>query len=138
MGAGVEVLVRRGELVLRFLTPVPLLYRGFVLHPRDAEDPYAFQIDFSDFGLDTFPVVFSRDRGTTAVHFDAMPVSAWKRPEATNPRRWAEGAAPSSVRRSSAAGLGGLGTGAGPERASPPARPRDLAMSFRGDRGQTR
>ena len=57
-------------------TPVPVLYRGFVLHPRDAEDPYAFQIDFSDFGLDTFPVVFSRDRGTTAVHFDAMPVSA--------------------------------------------------------------
>ena len=92
VGAGVEVLVRRGELVLRFLTPVPLLYRGFVLHPRDAEDPYAFQIDFSDFGLDTFPVVFSRDRGTTAVHFDAMPVSARKRPEATNPRRWAEGA----------------------------------------------
>jgi hypothetical protein len=94
MGAGVEVFVRRGQLVLRFLTPVPTLYRGFPLHPDDDTDPYAFQIDFSESGLGTFPVVFSREpeKGTTAVHFDVMPLSAQKRSATTNPRLWVEGA----------------------------------------------
>jgi hypothetical protein len=92
LGAGVEVFVRRGELLLRFLTPVPALYRGFPLHP-DAEDPFVFRVDAS--GLFTLRVVFSREPedGAMAVHLDLMPLSAYKRPNATNPRRWAEGAA---------------------------------------------
>jgi CubicO group peptidase (beta-lactamase class C family) len=92
-GAGVEVFVRRGRPFLRFLTPLPALYRGFPLHPADDTDPYAFDLDFSDLGLGTFPVVFSRDRetGTMAVHFEVMPLSAHMRSEKTNPRRWVTG-----------------------------------------------
>ena len=76
-GAGVEVFVRRGQLILRFLTPIPALYRGFPLHPADDTDPYVFRMDLSDFGLGPFTVVFSREpkTQTTAVHFDVMPVS---------------------------------------------------------------
>ena len=91
VGAGIEVIVRRGRLVLRFLTPIPALSRGFPLHPGDDADPYVFQLDFADLGLGTFPVVFSREpeAGTMAVHFGVMPLSAHKRPETTNPRLWA-------------------------------------------------
>jgi CubicO group peptidase (beta-lactamase class C family) len=94
VGAGVEVFVRRGRLALRMLTPIPALSRGFPLHPGDATDPYVFQIDLAEHGLGLFPVVFSRDpqAGTMAVHFGVMPLSAHKRPEAANPRRWAAGA----------------------------------------------
>ena len=35
LGAGVQVLVRRGRLMLRTLSPIPVLYRGLVLHPDD-------------------------------------------------------------------------------------------------------
>jgi CubicO group peptidase (beta-lactamase class C family) len=38
MGVGVEVVVRHGQLVLRFLTPIPALYKGFPLHPADETD----------------------------------------------------------------------------------------------------
>lgn len=34
-GAGVEVFVRGGRLMLRVLTPIPAAYRGFPLHPDD-------------------------------------------------------------------------------------------------------
>ena len=94
MGAGIEVFVRRGELRLRLLTPVPALAKGFVLHPDDDEDPYVFRIDLLGDGLLTMKIVFSQGVGgaTTGVHVDVMPVSAWKQPAATNPRRWATGA----------------------------------------------
>jgi len=94
VGAGVEVFVRGGRLFLRGLTPVPAIYRGYRLHPDDEQDPYAFRIDLSEFGLGTLRVVFGRDpeRGTMAVHLDVMPVSAFKRPAAANPRLWAQGA----------------------------------------------
>jgi len=92
VGAGVEVFVRRGELVLRFLTPLPALYRGFPLRPADESDPYAFELDLGEFGLGIFPVVFSRDArtGAMAAHFEVMPLTVHKQPERTNPRRWAE------------------------------------------------
>jgi hypothetical protein len=35
MGAGAEVVVRRGQLVLQPLTPVPAMRAGMVLHPDD-------------------------------------------------------------------------------------------------------
>ncbi len=93
-GAGIEVLVRRGQLVLRFLTPIPALYRGFPLHPVDDTDPYAFRMDLSEFGLGPFTVAFSRQpqTETMAVHFDVMPLSAQQQPPSTNPRLWVEGA----------------------------------------------
>ena len=94
-GAGVEVFVRRGQLFIRMLNPIPALYKGFPLHPDDETDPYAFRIDFSEFGLGTVPVVFSRepDTGAMAVHFGLMPLSAYGRPQSSNPRLWVEGAA---------------------------------------------
>ncbi|MGZ4668057.1 MAG: serine hydrolase domain-containing protein [Blastococcus sp.] len=94
MGAGAEVLVRAGRLHLRFLTPIPPLYRGFDLHPDDPDDPYVFRLDFSEFGMGRMRLVFGRapDGRTTAVHFDLMPVSAERRPAGTNPRRWLGGA----------------------------------------------
>lgn len=94
VGAGVEVFVRGGHLVLRGLTPVPLLYKGFPLLPDDPDDPYAFRIDLAEFDLGSIRVVFSREPGvgTTGVHLDVMPLSAYKRPARTNPRLWVEGA----------------------------------------------
>jgi CubicO group peptidase (beta-lactamase class C family) len=81
VGAGVEVFVRRGRLMLRALSPVPAVYRGFPLHPDDEKDPYAFRIDFSRYGMGTGRIVFSREpgAGVTAVHFELLPVSAHKR-----------------------------------------------------------
>jgi CubicO group peptidase (beta-lactamase class C family) len=92
-GAGAEVLVRRGRLVLRFLSPVPALYRGYALHPDDGADPYAFRIEFPWFGVGTCRVVFSQAPGgaTTALHLDVAPMSFHKRPDTTNPRRWIAG-----------------------------------------------
>ena len=94
LGAGVEVFVRRGQLFIRILSPIPAAYRGFPLHPDDETDPYAFRIDFSEFGLGTSPVVFSREpeTGKMAVHFGLMPLSAYRRPQSSNPRLWVEGA----------------------------------------------
>jgi hypothetical protein len=86
--------VRSGQLVLRFLTPIPALYRGFPLHPADDRDAYVFRMDFSEFGLGPSTVVFSSkpETGRMAVHFDVMPLSAHQRPESANPRLWVEGA----------------------------------------------
>ncbi|WP_345377523.1 serine hydrolase domain-containing protein [Pseudonocardia yuanmonensis] len=94
LGAGVEVLVRRGRLVFRCLGPVPALARGLPLRPDDPTDPYAFRVEVPAFDL-TLRVVFGPDpaTGTMAVHLDVMPLSALKQPAATNPRRWALGVA---------------------------------------------
>jgi CubicO group peptidase (beta-lactamase class C family) len=108
VGAGLEVFVRGGRLMVRGLSPVPVVYRGFALHPDDEKDPYVFRVDFSEFGMGSTRVVFSRD--PTAVHLELMPLSAYRQPAATNPRRWAAGglAAAAAVaiaaRRISAAG----------------------------------
>jgi CubicO group peptidase (beta-lactamase class C family) len=94
IGAGVEVFVRRGQLILRALSPIPALYRGFLLHPDDDQDPYVFRIALPWFGIGTGRVVFSREPGvgTTAVHLDFGPVSFQKQPTIKNPRLWATGA----------------------------------------------
>jgi CubicO group peptidase (beta-lactamase class C family) len=44
LGAGIEVFVRHGQLMMRALSPIPALYRGFLLHPDDDNDPYVFRI----------------------------------------------------------------------------------------------
>ncbi len=94
IGAGVEVFVRRGQLMIRALSPIPALYRGFLLHPDDDKDPYVFRIDFSTFGIETGRVIFSRQPGvgTTAVHLDFAPLSFQKQPATKNPRLWITGA----------------------------------------------
>jgi CubicO group peptidase (beta-lactamase class C family) len=86
VGAGVEVRVRRGQLVLRALSPLPAVFRGFVLHPDDPADPYAFRIDLSVYDLGTMKVVFSRHGDTTRLHLGGvLPLTAEKR--ATKRRR---------------------------------------------------
>jgi hypothetical protein len=80
-GAVAQVFVRRGQLMARGLSPIPALLEGFRLHPDDEDDPYAFRIDLTEFGLGTARVVFSRDLAsrTTALHLDLMPLSLHKR-----------------------------------------------------------
>ena len=51
------------------LTPVPAMYRGFVLHPDDEHDPYVFRID--PHRHRTSRVVFSREPG------DQRPAATW-------------------------------------------------------------
>ncbi|HEX5948204.1 MAG TPA: serine hydrolase domain-containing protein, partial [Actinomycetota bacterium] len=92
VGAGAEVVVRRGQPVLRAFSPIPALYRGFVLHPDDESDPYAFRIDLSEFGLGTDVVVFGGREGTRSLHLEMPPLTLEKRPARANPRRWATGA----------------------------------------------
>ncbi len=81
LGAGVEVAVRRGHLVLRTLSPIPALFRGLQLHPDNMDDPYIFRIDLSQYGLATARVVFSRDESgvTRGIHLDGVLLSADKR-----------------------------------------------------------
>ena len=92
-GLGAEVFVRRGQLTLRALSPVPAVYRGFPLHPDDDKDPRVFRIDLSQFGLGTARIVFSCEpgAGTTRIHTDMVPLSLRKQPASQNPRRWITG-----------------------------------------------
>ncbi len=93
LGAGFEVFIRRGRLLLRVLTPVPAMYRGIELHPDDDTDPYVFRIDLSPFGMPSVRVLFSRGRsGAVSLTTDFMPLTAHKQPAITNPRPWATGA----------------------------------------------
>ncbi len=96
LGGGFEVFVRGGRLHFRFLSPIPPLYRGFVLHPDDENDPDAFRIEFGGLGMATIPmrVVFSRapGTGTVSVHVDLQSVSADKQPARTDRERWIAGA----------------------------------------------
>lgn len=92
-GAGAEVFVRGGHLTIRTLTPIPMLYRGFALHPDDPEDPYVFRLDMTEHGLGSMRIVFGRDGGATSrVHMEVMPVTLRKRSAASNPRKWVTGA----------------------------------------------
>jgi CubicO group peptidase (beta-lactamase class C family) len=94
--AGVQVLVRRGQLTLRLVTPIPGFPREFPLHPENGEDPALFRIDLSALGMGTNRVVFSRspDVGTAALHVElpGMPMSFQRQPAMSDPRMWAKGA----------------------------------------------
>jgi CubicO group peptidase (beta-lactamase class C family) len=92
--AGIEVFVRRGQLTMRFLSPIPALYRGSPLYPDDDKDPYAFRMEFPWLGMGTGRVIFSQEPGvgTTAAHLDLFPLSFQKQPAAKNPRLWVTGA----------------------------------------------
>ncbi len=91
MGAGVEIFLRGGQPMLRFLTPIPTMYRGFHLLPLDETDPYVFGIDLFGTGTDVMRLVFGQGAAgaTTRLHFDRMPITLDKRPAVRNPRLWA-------------------------------------------------
>ena len=87
VGAGAEVRVRRGQLVLRALSPLPSVFRGFVLHPDDPDDPFAFRIDLSTYDLGTVKVVFSRHAAATRLHLGGvLPLTAEKPTGERTPR----------------------------------------------------
>lgn len=76
IGAGAQVFVAGGRLRLRFLTPIPQLYRGFDLHPDDPDDPLVFRADLGLEGMEPMRFVFAGN-GTgpaTALLLDAMPL----------------------------------------------------------------
>jgi len=107
MGAGAEVIVREGHLVLRGLTPAPRLRKGFRLHADDPADPYLFRLDLTDLGLGTWPVAFSRngDGTVAALHLGSMPMSLAKRPGYRNPARLAAAGAGAAGVASAAAAV---------------------------------
>jgi CubicO group peptidase (beta-lactamase class C family) len=94
VGAGFEVFVRHGELILRGLSPIPAMVQGFPLHPDDTTDPDVFRIDLSHLDMGTSRVAFRRDAAGTVrgLHLDLSPVTLNKRPAASNPRLWVSGA----------------------------------------------
>lgn len=108
--AGAEVFVRRGQLLLRAVSPIPAANRGVLLHPDDAEDPYVFRADLSGFGIGTSRVVFTRDPGLgmTSFHLDIaslFPLSFDRQAPTRNPRRWATGALGAAAVASAAAAV---------------------------------
>jgi CubicO group peptidase (beta-lactamase class C family) len=90
MGAGAQVFVSDGRLMLRVLSPILGALRGFPLHPDDPNDPHVFRIDLSAFGLGTARLVFSDGPGSdaTAVHLDLLPMSLHKRPATKPSKSW--------------------------------------------------
>lgn len=90
MGAGAEVTVRRGHLMLRPLSPIPAIRSGLRLYPEDDSDPYVFRADLSELGWHGFRVVFSREpAGDTTLLMDLMAFR--RRPDVRNPKPWATG-----------------------------------------------
>ena len=92
LGAGAEVTVRDGQLMLKPLTPVPAVRRGMRLHPDDPHDPRVFRVDLAGLGKGTQRVVFGGGPGTGTpmrLLMDAMALR--KRPDVGNPRPWTVG-----------------------------------------------
>lgn len=71
LGPRTQVVVKGGRLVVRSVSPIAALRRGFVLHPDDEHDPYVFRIEIPWFGLGTGRVVFAGD----AFHLDFAPMT---------------------------------------------------------------
>jgi CubicO group peptidase (beta-lactamase class C family) len=91
MGAGAEVVVQGGHLMLKPLTPIPAMRRGFRLYPDDPDDPWVFRIYFPEFGMES-RVVFdggSNERTARRLLLDVM--SFERRPDFRNPRPWLTG-----------------------------------------------
>lgn len=94
IGFGVEVFVRSGQLMVRFLTPVPALARGFPLVPDDPVDPDVMRFEPGD-GMDPMRIVFGRDQtgAVDRVHLEVMPLTLPRGSSSANPRHWASGIA---------------------------------------------
>lgn len=82
MGDGCEVRVAGGRLMIRLLTPIPTLYRGFPLLPDDPDDPYIFRVDLSTMSTAPVRLVFTRDEhGRRLIHTDlgGQPISLYEK-----------------------------------------------------------
>jgi CubicO group peptidase (beta-lactamase class C family) len=83
MGAAVQVLVQRGRLVVRTVSPVSSLRQGLRLYPADPDDPDAFDLDLTAYGLGTGKIYFSRNGSgqVTGLHYDGLLLSAYRQPD---------------------------------------------------------
>jgi CubicO group peptidase (beta-lactamase class C family) len=84
IGAGAEVVVRGGHLLLKPLTPFPAMRRGMRLYPDDPDDPWVFRVEFPEYGKSS-RVVFTGGQLLLDV------LSFRKRPDLRNPKRWGNG-----------------------------------------------
>jgi CubicO group peptidase (beta-lactamase class C family) len=94
MGAGAEVRVKNGQLLLQPLTPIPAMRRGMRLYPDDPDDPYVFRIDMSHMGKPPMPVAFTlpHDGSGPAQRFCFGESVFDRRPDRRNPRLLTTGA----------------------------------------------
>jgi CubicO group peptidase (beta-lactamase class C family) len=96
-GAGAEVTVHGGHLILKPLTPLPAMGPGLRLHPDDPDDPRVFRAEFPEYGM-SLRAAFSEssEDGVIPPRLLIDLVSFRKRPDIRNPRRWVTGAAAAS------------------------------------------
>jgi hypothetical protein len=97
MGAGAEVVVQGGRLMLKPLSPIPAMRRGFRLFPDHPDDPRVFRSYLPEFGMN-LRVVFDGGPGAgpaTRLLLDLMAFH--RRPDLRNPRRWVSGVAATGV-----------------------------------------
>ena len=78
--------------MVRLLTPVPVPLRGLPLEPDDEQDPSAFRLDLSRFGMPSVRIVFDREAGgrVSAAHTDlgGQPWSLVRHHDDGAERRW--------------------------------------------------
>ena len=91
MGAGAEVVVQGGHLMLKPLTPIPAMRRGFRLYPDDPNDPYVFRIYFPEFGMNLRVVFEAESQGGIPSRLLLDMMSFERRPNLRNPRPWLTG-----------------------------------------------
>jgi len=91
MGAGAEVVVQSGHLMLKPLTPIPAMRRGFRLYPDDPDDPWVFRIYFPEFGMNLRVVFDGRSHEGKATRLLLDLMSFERRPDLRNPRPWVTG-----------------------------------------------
>jgi CubicO group peptidase (beta-lactamase class C family) len=97
MGAGAEVVVHRGHLMLKPLTPIPGMRRGFRLYPDDPDDPWVFRVHVPDYGMELRVVFAGGPRGGAAARLLLDMMSFERRPDLLNPRPWVTGVAAAGV-----------------------------------------
>lgn len=92
-GAGADVTIDGGQLMVRPLHPLPTLRHGMHLHPDDPDDPYVFRVDFAELGwAGTQRAAFSHDDTGPAGSATRLTLNGFqfhRRPDARNPRHLA-------------------------------------------------
>ena len=97
MGAGAEVVVQGGHLMLKPLTPIPAMRRGFRLYPDDPDDPRVFRVYLPEFGMNLRVVFDGGPEKGPARRLLLDLMSFDRRPDLGNPRPWLAGVAAAGV-----------------------------------------
>ena len=83
--------VQGGHLILKPLTLIPAMRRGFRLYPADPEDPYVFRIYFPEFGMNLRVVFQGEGEGGAPRRLLLDTTLFEKRADIRNPRPWLTG-----------------------------------------------